>query len=95
MCRARLTNKAAYHHVMNRGHGGREIFYDDEAKAQFLDILEAKSNSDTEVLLPWSDIQKGKGRNPQNITEMSKSQVADPARICRVEDPACLPAGRP
>jgi len=43
MCRARLTNKAAYHHVMNRGHGGREIFYDDEAKAQFLDILEAKS----------------------------------------------------
>jgi len=45
MRRARLTYKGAYHHVMNRGHGGEEIFYDDESKARFLDILEAKSTA--------------------------------------------------
>ena len=43
MRRTSSTYKGAYHHVMNRRHGGEEIFYDDEADAQFLDILEAKS----------------------------------------------------
>ncbi|TET44707.1 hypothetical protein E3J62_09570 [candidate division TA06 bacterium] len=43
MQRARLTYKGAFHHVMNRGHGGENVFPDDGAKARFLEILEASS----------------------------------------------------
>ena len=43
MDRARLTYKDAFHHVMNRGHGGENIFPDDSAKTRFLEILEESS----------------------------------------------------
>jgi REP element-mobilizing transposase RayT len=43
MRRARLTFKGAYHHVMNRGHGGEKIFYDNASKNHFLNLLEEKS----------------------------------------------------
>ena len=43
MRRARLTYKGAYHHVMNRGHGGEGIFLDSVAKTHFLDFLERRS----------------------------------------------------
>jgi len=43
MRRARLTYKGAYHHVMNRGIKGENIFGDKRAKAYFLSILDEKS----------------------------------------------------
>ncbi len=43
MRRARLTYKGAYHHVMNRGIKGENIFGDKKAKAYFLSILDEKS----------------------------------------------------
>jgi putative transposase len=43
MRRARLTYKGAYHHVMNRGHGGEGIFPDSGAKTYLLDVLERRS----------------------------------------------------
>ncbi|MFQ5885586.1 MAG: transposase [Thermoplasmata archaeon] len=45
MRRARLSYKGAYHHVMNRGHGGEKILLDDTAKTYFLEILERRSVS--------------------------------------------------
>lgn len=43
MRRTRFTHKGAFHHVMNRGHGGEKIFRCRKAKARFLEILERKS----------------------------------------------------
>jgi REP element-mobilizing transposase RayT len=40
MRRARVTYSGAIHHVMNRGHGGEEIFEGIKNKVQFLDFLE-------------------------------------------------------
>ena len=45
MVRARLTYKGAYHHVMNRGIKGEDIFFDDSAKSYFLKALKEKSTS--------------------------------------------------
>lgn len=45
MRRARLTYRDAYHHVMNRGHGGEAIFHDDAARSRFLEMLEAGSTA--------------------------------------------------
>lgn len=38
-----MTYKGAFHHVMNRGHGGEKILLDDAAKTYFLDILKRRS----------------------------------------------------
>ena len=43
MDRVRLTYKGAFHHVMNRGHGGEKVFQRIEAKGRFLEILEESS----------------------------------------------------
>lgn len=43
MRRARITFPGAFHHVMNRGHGGTEIFYENQYKAQFLAYLNRTS----------------------------------------------------
>ncbi len=42
---ARVTYKGAYHHVMNRGIEGKNIFPDDKAKQYFLNILCDKSRN--------------------------------------------------
>lgn len=39
MRRARLTYQGAFHHCMNRGHGGEMIFYAENSKKKFLEIL--------------------------------------------------------
>ncbi len=43
MRRARITYIDAYHHVMNRGVRGENIFPDDVTKGHFLEILKGKS----------------------------------------------------
>ncbi len=43
MRRARLTYPGAFHHAMNRGHNGEDIFTGNTTKAQFLDYLELYS----------------------------------------------------
>lgn len=43
MRRARITYKGAYHHVMNRGHEGKEIFFDDSSRFYFLDSMRNKA----------------------------------------------------
>jgi putative transposase len=43
MRQARLTWKGAFHHVMNRGLGGKFIFDSDDLKKGFLDLLKEKS----------------------------------------------------
>ncbi len=45
MRRARLTFAGAFHHVMNRGIGGENIFPDDAAKSAFLKILAESKKS--------------------------------------------------
>ena len=42
---ARVTYKGAYHHVMNRGIEGKNIFPDNTAKQYFLNILYDKSRN--------------------------------------------------
>ena len=44
MKRIRITYPGAYHHVMNRGYDGNEIFVGDRYKSQFLDYLEHASH---------------------------------------------------
>jgi REP element-mobilizing transposase RayT len=39
MRRARITYPGAFHHAMNRGHGGTDIFFGNKNKSQFLDFL--------------------------------------------------------
>lgn len=36
----RITYPKAYHHVMNRGYDGNNIFSTDESKSYFLDLIE-------------------------------------------------------
>jgi len=43
MRRVRLTYPGAFHHVMNRGYGGNDIFYGNKNKNQFLDYLKDAS----------------------------------------------------
>lgn len=43
MRRARITYEGAFHHAMNRGINGEEIFIGPENKNQFLDYLAEKS----------------------------------------------------
>jgi REP element-mobilizing transposase RayT len=43
MRRARITYEGAFHHVMNRGLNGEEIFLDSRCKSTFLDYLEVIS----------------------------------------------------
>jgi REP element-mobilizing transposase RayT len=43
MRRARITYKGAYHHVINRGHEGKKIFFDDSSKYYFLESIKNKS----------------------------------------------------
>lgn len=40
MKRVRITYPGAYHHVMNRGYDGRDIFSGNKNKSRFLDLLE-------------------------------------------------------
>jgi REP element-mobilizing transposase RayT len=40
MKRVRITYPGAFHHVMNRGYNGNDIFVGNKNKAQFLEILE-------------------------------------------------------
>ncbi len=40
MKRERVTYEDAYHHVMNRGYNGTDIFAKNRYKSQFLDYLE-------------------------------------------------------
>jgi hypothetical protein len=40
MKRVRITYPGAYHHTMNRGYDGNDIFAGNKNKAQFLDFLE-------------------------------------------------------
>ncbi len=42
---ARVTYKGAYHHIMNRGVGGEDIFPDDNAKGYFLRIIKEKTRT--------------------------------------------------
>ncbi len=44
MRRVRLTFEGAYHHAMNRGIHGQEIFAPTQHKTQFLDLLQESSN---------------------------------------------------
>jgi REP element-mobilizing transposase RayT len=44
MRRERITYLGAYHHVMNRGYDGNDIFFSNQNKSQFLDYLEAACN---------------------------------------------------
>ncbi|MCK5057879.1 MAG: transposase [Candidatus Aminicenantes bacterium] len=44
MRRVRLTFEGAYHHAMNRGINGEEIFTQNQHKSQFLDLLRESSN---------------------------------------------------
>ncbi len=39
MRRARITYPGAFHHAMNRGHAGTDIFYGNKNKSQFIDYL--------------------------------------------------------
>ena len=39
MRRARITYPGAFHHAMNRGHNGEDIFFGNKYKRQFLDYL--------------------------------------------------------
>lgn len=41
--RAKITFRGAYHHVMNRGIRGENIFYEDKMKFAFLEILKQKA----------------------------------------------------
>jgi len=43
MRRARITYKGAYHHVINRGHESKKIFFDDSSKNYFLESIKNKS----------------------------------------------------
>ena len=43
MKRVRITYEGAFHHVMNRGFNGDDIFVGPQNKSQFLDYLEAIS----------------------------------------------------
>jgi len=43
MKRVRITYEGAYHHAMNRGINGEDIFTGNKNKAQFLDYLEEYS----------------------------------------------------
>jgi putative transposase len=43
MRRARITYEGAFHHVMNRGLGGKNIFSNNKKKDYFLEILREKS----------------------------------------------------
>ena len=43
MRRARITYPGAFHHAMNRGHDGTDIFKGNKNKSQFLDYLEDAS----------------------------------------------------
>ncbi|NIM12167.1 MAG: hypothetical protein GTO45_08650 [Candidatus Aminicenantes bacterium] len=40
MKRVRITYPGAYHHAMNRGYDGNDIFTGNKKKAQFVDLLE-------------------------------------------------------
>jgi hypothetical protein len=40
MKRVRITYPGAFHHAMNRGYDGNDIFSGNKNKAQFLDFLE-------------------------------------------------------
>jgi len=44
MRRERITYTGAYHHVMNRGYDGNDIFFGNHNKSQFLDYLEGACN---------------------------------------------------
>jgi REP element-mobilizing transposase RayT len=44
MRRARITFNGAYHHVMNRGIEGKDIFFDENAIFYFLESMKEKSN---------------------------------------------------
>ena len=44
MRRERITYLGAYHHVMNRGYDGNDIFFGKQNKSQFLDYLEGACN---------------------------------------------------
>jgi putative transposase len=44
MRRARITHTGAYHHVMNRGHGGEDIYCGNKNKNLFLEILTVSRN---------------------------------------------------
>lgn len=44
MRRVRLTFEGAYHHAVNRGINGLEIFAQNQHKTQFLDLLQESSN---------------------------------------------------
>jgi len=43
MRRERMTYIGAYHHVMNRGYDGNDIFAGNRHKSNFLDFLEAST----------------------------------------------------
>ena len=43
MKRERITYPGAYHHIMNRGYDGNDIFFGNQNKSQFLDYLEGTS----------------------------------------------------
>jgi hypothetical protein len=43
MRHSRLTYVGAYHHVMNRGDKGENIFLEESEKAKFLELLREKS----------------------------------------------------
>jgi len=44
MRRVRIAYEGSYHHVMNRGIQGEDIFLDDRAKTYFLDVMAEKSH---------------------------------------------------
>ncbi|MCK4420211.1 transposase [candidate division WOR-3 bacterium] len=44
MRRARITFNGAYHHVMNKGIEGKDIFFDENAIVYFLESMKEKSN---------------------------------------------------
>lgn len=54
MRRARITYPGAFHHVMNRGHGGKAIFYKSSYKRHFLTTLTEQSKRYRIKLLVYS-----------------------------------------
>jgi hypothetical protein len=44
MRRARITYEGAFHHAMNRGINGDDIFADSKSKSMFLEVMQGTAN---------------------------------------------------
>jgi len=73
MRRVRLTFEGAYHHAMNRGINGEEIFAQNQNKFQFLDLLKESSNK-FKIRIPAYCLMKN---HYHLILENSSGKISD------------------